>query len=231
MSEITVVIPVGPYPANQAWLQECLDSVQAQTLAAAEVLLIDDMAGLSEAALRELYPPAQVRTAINIDRLPWRTGVAGAFNAGVGLARTPLVFMLGSDDRLMPECLERCQAAWEKHKNHLGFYWVDLEYSDGEQQALPCNAAMVTKDLWRWTGGFAPETAIGAPDAALVSIMLKHGSEAGELIHVESPRPLYWARRHSQQDTAGRGCYQGAILQIRDILTENWHPAKWGRYE
>ena len=223
--KITVAIPVGPFEANRRWLGECLESVAAQTIQPDEVVLIDDMAGLSAIDVTPVSDIARVW------RSPWRAGVAHAFNFGVALARNEAVFMLGSDDTLAPECLERCAKAWEQSADPLrSYFWVGVHYLDDRgDQFLPCNAALVSRTLWRETGGFPVETAIGAPDAALVSIMMVH-HDAGRLVEVPTrPRTLYNYRPHAETDTAGRGAWQGAILQARDILTAGWTRPEWRR--
>src|SRR5262245_63733783 len=95
---ITIAIPVGPNASNRRWLGECLASIAEQTVTPNEILLIDDGANLDPFD----YP------ALRVERTPWRLGVAGAFNAGVALAKNDLVLMLGSDDRLHPAAIQAC---------------------------------------------------------------------------------------------------------------------------
>lgn len=213
---ITVVIPVGPMPAHKKWLDNAIDSVLAQTHPAFEILLIDDLAGLNEN-----YRGCRTY------KTPWRVGVPCAFNFGVALSKTDLVFMLGSDDEIKPDCLYYCDKAWSEFQHKTAYYWVDVVYNDGVEQAAACNAAMVTKDLWKLTGGFPLESSSGACDASLLSIMIGNYPRAGEQIHVYSPKPLYYVRRHEGQDTADRGPWQGVILQTRHIVTQLWKPAIW----
>ena len=242
---VTVAIPVGPLPAHQRWLLEAVESVRAQTMRA-NILLIDDMADVPRwcGGHWQRWEVEDVDPAKNLDpamehcwggslagcylwAAPWHLGVAHAFNFGVALAPDDLVFMLGADDELEPECLERCVEAWEATGRQDAYFWVPITYMDtGEQQGLACNAAMVTKGLWRRTGGFAPESAVGAPDAAFISSMLAHHPEA--LVRASGP-PLYRYRRHGDTDTATRGPWQGAILESRRLLTELWSPPAWGR--
>ena len=181
---------------------------------------------------RELVHGVKVGNAyvsgLRIWRSPWRVGVAAAFNFGVALARGSLVFLLGSDDTLDPLCLEKCLDQWKRSYGADAYYWTGVRYLDtGELQALPCNAAMVTKEFWRRTGGFPVETGVGAPDAALISILMVHDPHS--LIPVAGGEPIYNYRRHGETDTAGRGPWQGAILPARSILTENWKRPEWGR--
>ena len=108
---ISVYVPVGPYAVYREYLSECIDSVRAQTVKPADILLIDDMAGLDEAD----YPDCRIW------RAPWRLGIPAVNNVGVALAKTDLVLYCGCDDRLMPNCLEMCEQAWEKHHDPLGY--------------------------------------------------------------------------------------------------------------
>ena len=221
---ISVVIPVGPYPDDQRWLDECLESVRVQTRPPDEVLLIDDMAGL----------PTEATPPLRIWRSPWRLGVAAAMNFGVALAENDLVFMLCADDSLHPECLERCLDAYlnqPEDARDRSYYFVGVKYLDGrekDEQFEPCGAAMVTKQLWRTCGGFPPETASGAPDAALISIMIVH-SGAGQTVGVGRGLCLYNCNPHEACDSARRYYWQGVILETRDVLTRLWEPPAWGR--
>jgi len=218
MAQISVVIPVGPSEANQRWLPEAIASVVAQTVPAT-IVLVDDMAGIRPA---QLLPHGQ---EYKYFKCPWYMGVAHAFNIGVAIAPTELVFMLGSDDTLEPECLEECIAEYERQHDDLGYYFVGVRYADtGEEQTVACHAAMVTRSLWLHTGGFPVATASGAPDAAFISILLRHRAEAGRLWPVADARPLYNYRRHKESDTASKGQWQGVILATRDLVTREWRP-------
>lgn len=222
MTGITVVVPVGPNPAYRDYLAECLDSVRAQTVQAAEILIIDDQAQLTQ---------EDVGADVTLWKTPWLSGVAHAFNFGVALAKHDLVFMLGSDDRLEPWCLADCERAHKEKRDALGYYHVDVQYSNGPRQSLPCNAAMVTKALWRHNGGFPVESAVGAPDTVLISIMLAAKGWAGHLVHVTSHAPPYWYRSHAETDTVARSRpFRDAIRAVRDIYTEGaveWKKPTW----
>lgn len=216
---ITVVIPVGPYPANTRWLQEALDSVKGQTHKPDEILFIDDMADLSDIYLGP---------GCTVWRSPWRLGVAHAFNFGVALAKNELVFLMGSDDVLEPNCLEECIKTWNSNNKADAYYFTGIRYMDNsEEQNLPCGYAMVTKEFWRKTGGFPIESAVGAPDAAFVSICMVHHKNS--LVCVADGAPVVNYRRHNESDTAGKAPWQGAILQTRDVLTQTWKKPDWPR--
>lgn len=225
MTDISVVIPVGPSEANRRWLGECLATVGAQTCPAAEVLLIDDMAGL-------LHPASGAwKQQVKIWETPWLSGVAHSFNFGVALAACELVVMLGSDDLLEPWALADCARQWERDRDPLGYYSLDVRYMDtGETQSIACNAAMVTKALWRHTGGFPVQSAVGAPDAALLSIMMAAKGRAGNIRRVRSDQPPYLYRRHPDTNTQlDYARFEKVILAVRDTVTRDWQPPQWGR--
>ena len=215
---ITVAIPVGPFPGCVKWLDEAIDSCLQQTPAVGEILLIDDMAGL----------PDNYRGCTTY-KTPWRIGPAAAFNFGVALAKYERVIMLGSDDKLLPGCIDICNKAYTKNKEQDAYYWFNIVYNDGEEQGAACNAAMVTKGLWCFNGGFPVESACGAMDSILISIMLKNDGKAGWFFHIMGP-PIYWVRRHPEQDTAYRGPWQGVIFSTRNILTEIWTKPEWPNF-
>lgn len=222
---VSVTIPVGPHEANKRWLDEAILSVLAQTYRVDEILIIDDMANLDAIGGRA-DPPI-----IHVWKSPWLLGVAHAFNFGVALAENELVFMLGSDDWLEPRCIEACVNVYNKLPHpEKAFLFVGVRYSDDREdneQFIPCNAAMVTQSLWKRCGGFPIESSSGAPDAALISIMMKN-PDAGEYIGVgDGRRPLYNYRVHPETDTAGRQPWQGVVLQTRDIVTSQWKKPEW----
>lgn len=228
--KLAVVVPIGPSKIHLKWLDECFASIYAQTRPADELIIVDDMAHKEWVNYLEPFKEQFTQTKVVFVQNPWLMGVAASFNIGIAYSNSDLTFMLGGDDKLLPTCMQQIEWAYNMAKDPLGYYYVDVVYDNGEQQNLPCHAAAVSKKLWNHTGGFAPETAIGAPDAAFVSTLLGAKGRAGHLIRVAGG-PQYWVRRHADQDTAKRGPYQGAILAVRNILTANWVPANWGRYE
>lgn len=226
MTRIAVVIPVGPEPHHAAYLAEALESVEAQTRPPDALVIVDDMHGGLKADGYEtviVYEP------------PWRLGVGHAFNAGVAIATSPkegdceLALMLGADDRLEPRVVEHLATAYEQRGAAEGLYWLDVIYSDGEEQGLPCNAAAFTRGWFRESGGLPIEASSGGMDAALVSAMLVH--RPGALYHVRAPEARYWVRRHAQQEGARLNAYAAAMIPIRQVFTETWRPTTWGRYE
>lgn len=235
MSCVSVIIPVGPEKHHADFLEECIGSVLQQTHRPAEILLIDDMADLFRGSVKFVDGIAEVDTAddalppLRCWRAPWHLGVAGVFNCGVALAQADLVFMLGADDKLLPNCLEKCIEAYLREGEIDAYYNVGVAHSDGrEDQYIACHAAMVTKGLWRKTGGFPPESVVGAADTMFLSIMIANAP--APIILVDRTEPLYWYRVHENTDTAQRRSWFSILHEVRNKLTADWRPPTWRRY-
>ena len=248
---LSVCVPVGPHAWYKEYLGEALESIMAQTLIPHDIVLVDDMAGLTvdnilplvrygddvicddtaKFAIRVLHEGVDF---VRVWRAPWRLGIPAVANVGIALGQTELVFQFSCDDRLLPDCLEECWALWSRTKDPLGYYWVGVEYSTGETQALPCGHALVPKALWRHTGGFPPETAIGGCDATFISTLATHGSAAGKFYGVSHGRPLYWHREHDRQYTKHQMAGPDAMIEVRKNVGNLWQPVSadpWGRLD
>lgn len=225
MTDISVCIPVGPNPSDVRWLKEALDSVAAQTIPNVPIVIVNDGADLNYGY--KLPAGLTNRREIFVYHPPMRLGISHAFNAGVMLAPTELVFMLGSDDTLEPTCLERVTQSYNKRNQQDAYYSVPIRYMDtGEVQTAPCNAAAVTQTFWRKTGGFPIESAIGAGDSIFLSICLAHKLPVywvGEDTNAPET-PLYNYRRHPEIHTYKLTKWWGVINEIRDICTRDWKP-------
>lgn len=226
---IDIVLPVGPFPNDKKWLPEALYSIRRQTLKPGKVIVINDVArDLTDSFISKyLGNDIKLQHHFNLVRL----GCADSWNIGIELSNG-LAFMMGADDWLEPTCLEECYAEYRRVGDDRGYYFVSIRYceSDGsltdELQDLACNAAMVSKGLWRHLGGFPPLAGLGAPDGLIVSVLMGRGSEAGNLRPVKRGVPLYNVRRHAGQETGRTGAYQPAIVEVRNIYTRDWQPAR-----
>lgn len=226
MTRVSVVMPIGPSVANSRWLDEAVNSVWEQTWrtdpdGGIDLVIVDDMAHLGPSPW---FVPAGL--PYKLWTSPWYLGVAHAFNIGVAVSPNELCFMLGSDDWLEPTCIEECVKTYEaRNGDPYGYFYVGVRYSDTQEtQDLACHAAMVPKELFRRNGGFPLQSASGAPDSALLSIMLRHYPRAGRQWQVAEGRPLYNYRRHNDSDTASKASWQGVILETRHLVTLEWRP-------
>ena len=235
---ISVAIPVGPNPVYRKWLPEAIHSVLVQDFQGPiEIVLIDDFAQITHNEFYDLmktvdsaaevheYLAFSTNRTIKLYKTWWNVGVADSFNAGVALASNELVFMLGSDDQLMPTCLSECHKAWQNSGQKDAWYNVPVQLQDGTITHVNNNACAVTRGLWRLTGGFPPAAGVAACDALLLSILMVHMPD--RIIQVESKEPLYWARQHEHQDTLHNMAFyaaSGIVEVIRNKETERWTP-------
>lgn len=218
---VSVVVPVGPDPHYKDWLFDCLQSIRAEE--PNEIIIIDDKANLDGFPFWDLQ--IQSEDYLWYYKNEWLLGCAHSWNKGVALAENDLVFLMGSDDKLLPGCLSACVEAYESNKKKAAWYNVTCELQSGELASLPNNAAAVTKSLWNLTGGFGV-SAFSAPDAWLISILLKHHPR--KIVQVQRGTPYYWVREHKWQDTkvnVGRFCKP--TIQIRNIETRDWKQPTW----
>lgn len=224
--QITVAVPLGPRVEDCQFLDECLASLTRQTVAAAEILVIDDMHGDDHNCAVARYP-------VRVERAVWNQGVAASFNAGVAYAHTEHVALVGADDWLEPNAIELAERTIRDWNVPNGYYWMRVRYNDDRperDQGQPCGAAVVTKSLWRASGGFPVESAVGRSDVMLVGMLLGH-PEAGTLIEVrDDGTPLYNVRIHQGQHTASRGPWLRALDETANAYWATWSPPRWGRY-
>lgn len=99
MAEPPVSVVVPAYNAAGT-LARALDSIAAQTVAPAEVIVIDDASSDATAAIAEAHP---LRPTVL--RLPVNRGAGGALHDGLEAARHDWVAVLDADDEWLPEKL------------------------------------------------------------------------------------------------------------------------------
>jgi hypothetical protein len=221
---VSIIVPVGPDPRYKDFLMECLTSIVEQMQVGDEILIVDDMAFLSPEFLASV--PAPEGAAINYVRTEWLIGCADAWNMGVSLARNEWCILMGSDDKLLPDCLDICRKEINRPGHDLlGYFNLTCLLDTGELVTAFNNAALVSRSLWIHTGGFPPSAGVGAPDALMVSILLVHGSQ--HLIQLHEGKPLYWVRSGEHQDTRKQAApFNWEVIRVRDIETARWtHPA------
>ncbi len=106
---ISVIIPVYN---RQAFIEECVGSVSAQSYTDLEILLVDDgSTDNSRQICRQLTKTDQRIKLIESDHL----GVSGARNVALDNATGEFIFFLDSDDVIHPMLLETLVTGIEKH--------------------------------------------------------------------------------------------------------------------
>ena len=142
---VSVVIPLY----NKApYVQRCLASVAAQTLADFEVLVVDDGSTDDGAAIVRSFPDPRVTLIQQAN-----AGPGAARNRGIDAARGSIIAFLDADDEWLPEYLQRGVAALEAAGDSVAFcvsgyfkypeaedtqsYWRSRGITDGLYRATP----------------------------------------------------------------------------------------------
>ncbi len=129
-TDISVVIPTFRRPLLLARL---LKSVARQTLAPAEVVVVDDASPERtdyEALLREFKGRFK---SLNYVRNRTHRGAPACRNAGILRAKSPLIALVDDDDEWLPRKLEKQRAVFEKNGNKVDFVynWVRVKDERG----------------------------------------------------------------------------------------------------
>ena len=106
--EISVIVPV--YRVEK-YLNDCIDSILAQTFADFELILVDDGSPDSCPALCDAAAAKDSRIRVIHQK---NRGLSGARNAGLDIARGRWAAFVDSDDMLLPRALEKAHSTAEK---------------------------------------------------------------------------------------------------------------------
>jgi len=221
---VDVVIPVR----NRArFIGACLDSVRAQTMQPAAVLVVDDGSSDDTGAILGAYAKDWHKRRV-IRTGP--RGVSAARNTALAASTAELVAFIDSDDLWLPEKLERQVALFTPDRPQLGLVHCGLRQIDehgmplrGAQVIVPSKRGNVFKDILEGFYGIAPSTivarrdfvvSIGGFDEALVQaedrdLCLKL-ARAWQVDYV--PDPLIALRSHSAN------CYAQAMKNNPELV-------------
>lgn len=123
---VSVVIPTYN---RAAFVGAAIESALDQSRVPDEILVIDDgSTDDTPQVLAQFGPPVKVIRQVN-------RGRSAARNAGLANAAGDAVIFLDSDDLLMPECIERCAAALERHAD-VGVVYTDAYLCDQNAEPL-----------------------------------------------------------------------------------------------
>lgn len=187
---------------NNEYLPELIASVQKQTYPNWELIIVDDCSDISP---RKILLPYLNDNRINVIYHDENKGVGGAFRTGAQNTQGTVIGMLGADDALMPQALERMMKAHELNPEmsliNSDCYWCDVNLNviekykfnyplnDGEHlldKLSVGNFATFKKILYQRTSGFDANLR----KAVDHDIFLKL-DEVGKLGYVHEPLYLY----------------------------------------
>ena len=99
---ISVIVPVYNV---EGYLEDCLESLLAQTYPSFEILLIDDASRDNSGAICDAYAARDSR--VQVVHFPENRGPSAARNEGIRRARGAYISFVDADDRAEPDLLEK----------------------------------------------------------------------------------------------------------------------------
>ena len=105
--EISILLP---YRNAASTLQECIESIRAQTFEDYEIVAIDDASDDESSAVLQCFGDSRLRVIHND-----RPGLVNALNLGLAHCNAPLVARMDADDIMLPQ---RLQQQWRYMRDH-----------------------------------------------------------------------------------------------------------------
>lgn len=123
MVKVSVIIPIYNV---EAFLGECLLSVQAQTLREIEILLVDDGSSDNSGKIADSFAAADPRMRVFRQK---NSGYASACNVGLSMACGKYISIVEPDDFIEPDMLERLYNCAEENRADVAKarYWEMLD--------------------------------------------------------------------------------------------------------
>jgi len=205
---VTVLIPVYN---RERFIADAIDSVIAQDYRDWDILIVDD--GSTDRTVEV------VKSRMSDDRISLihmkSGGPVAATAMGIEHARGPVITLLDSDDKLMPDAFSAVMPAFENNLR-LGYVWtnwVDSTGDNGESDFLPDGKTLVEAIISGWWKGFnekffrkefylqsegldnSTKYLVGTPLALLI------GKTGCDTLHI--PKVTYWRRIHAHQFSQG----------------------------
>ena len=129
MCEISIVVPV--YNVEK-YLQECIDSIMAQSFTNFELILVDDGSGDRSGEICDIYSQKDARVKV-IHKS--NGGLSSARNAGIHIAKGEYIGFVDSDDCIEKEMFAELYKAVRKYQSDIAvcsFAQIDENGRRGE---------------------------------------------------------------------------------------------------
>jgi len=199
--ERTVGVVVPCY-RHGIFLDACIASIKAQTLAAAEIVVVDD--GSDDPETVEALARLDADPDVLVVRQGENRGPSAARNRGLAELGTSYFLPIDADDELLPEALEQMVAHLEQAPEDVGFVYPHLQHFGNQNDYLRSPAynlwllmeqnycpapALFDRRLFEGTGiGYPEEIVVGHEDWDLVLGLAERGVRG---IHADGPTFLY----------------------------------------
>lgn len=250
-----LVLPREPPPARTIgvivpcfrhgiFLGECIASIKAQTLAPAQIVVVDD--GSEDPETIEALARLELDPEVTVLRLPVNSGPSTARNRALEELETAYMLPIDADDKLLPDALERMLARLEAAPADVGFVYPHAQHfgnrSDFVQlpaynlwllmQENYCPApALFDMRLFGESGvGYPEDVVVGHEDWDLILQLAERGVRG---LHADGPTFLYRRQGFSRVNAVDYGphAFHEAIERRhpelygkRDSIKASWAP-------
>jgi hypothetical protein len=227
------------------FLDECIDSIKAQTLRPSRIVVVDD--GSEDPETIEAVGRLEQDPEVEVIRQPANRGPSAARNRALEVLDTSYVLPIDADDKLLPDALERMLARLEAAPEDVGFIYPHAQHFGNRNDfvRLPaynlwllmqenyCPAPALFDRRVFGPGGvsYPEEIVVGHEDWDLV---LQLGARGVQGRHADGPTFLYRRQGFSRVNAADYGPqeFQHAIERRHPWLYGNcdeikaaWAPA------
>jgi glycosyltransferase involved in cell wall biosynthesis len=234
---------IVPCYRHGIFLDECIASINAQTLPAAQIVVVDDGSDDPETieALERLDDPE-----VTLVRLGVNCGPSVARNRGLERLQTSYMLPIDADDRLLPDALERMLAQLEAAPEDVGFVYPHAQHFGNRSDFVQLPAynlwllmqenycpAPALFDLRLFEAGIAyPEDiVVGHEDWDLILQLAERGVRG---VHADGPTFLYRRQGFSRVNAVDYGpdAFHESIERRhpslygnKDAIKARWAPA------
>lgn len=125
-ADVTVVVPVHNAMPH---LPACIDSILAQTVAAAEIICVDD--GSTDASAAYLDGLEQEHPTISVVHQPC-SGVSSARNRGLKCAHGSHILFVDADDLIACDLIEKALEAAQRFSSQMTIFGFDEYYAESD---------------------------------------------------------------------------------------------------
>ena len=137
---------VMPVYGVEAYLEDCVASLLAQTDEDFELILVDDCAKDRSGQICDQL--AQTDARIRVIHLPENGGLSNARNQGFTQVQGEYVLFLDSDDQFAPDLLSNARAAIEKNPAQVTVYGLVEEFFNQKGELVGKNRVGVDRDYF-----------------------------------------------------------------------------------
>jgi glycosyltransferase involved in cell wall biosynthesis len=195
-AEVTVIVPLHNYAQH---IEEALESVRSQSLAALDLVVVDDCSTDDSLAVARAWITRHAArfTRVLLVRTLANAGLGPTRNVGFAHAETPYVLPLDADNRLLPACCETLLGA-ARSSGAAFVYPVIRKFGDvneliGTVPYAPARLigvpyidamALVSLAAWAGVGGYC-ESRLGWEDYEFWCRMAEAGLNGHNVEHTE----------------------------------------------